>query len=315
MRERKPVVYRLNQFLARCGAASRRKAEEFILARLVTVNGEVADHPSLHVDPHHDVVRLKGHVLHFEDALTLIVHKPKGVICSRSDPEGRKTLFDLLPKKVANTSLQTVGRLDFDSSGLMILTNDGLLHRLFEHPSGGIERVYQVKAKGELESSRTKALLEGVQLEDGMGRAARVEMLRFSGGISRFLITLQEGRNREVRRMCAAVGLEVLDLRRISYGPFVLGSLAPGAWRETTLEEDQALIRMRSKGKKKDPNGRVNSAVVHPPKRRPSTPRSVGKVRSTGNARPERSAPSAKPGIGIRGKAHKTGSTHGRPRK
>jgi 23S rRNA pseudouridine2605 synthase len=247
----KPEVYRLNQFLARCGAASRRKAEELILSRLVTINGQTADHPGIHVDPQQDVVRLRGRVLHIDEPLTLIVHKPKGVICSRSDPEGRKTLYDLLPKKMSNTSLQSVGRLDFDSSGLMVLTNDGLLHRLLEHPSSGIERVYQVKAKGELESTRARALLNGVELEDGMGRVTGVEMLRFSGGISRFLVTLQEGRNREVRRLCAAVGLEVLDLRRLSYGPFTLGSLATGAWRETTLEEDRVLIRMRTKAHKK----------------------------------------------------------------
>lgn len=250
MRE-KSMGYRLNQFLAHCGAASRRKAEELILARLVTINGRVADHPSVRVDPQRDVVRLRGRILHIESPLTLIVHKPKGVICSRSDPEGRKTLFDLLPGKLAKSSLQSVGRLDFDSSGLMILTNDGQLHRLLEHPSSSIERVYQVKAKGELDPSRIKTLLSGVKLEDGMGTALRVEPLRFSGGISRFLITLQEGRNREVRRLCAAVGLDVLDLRRIAYGPFTLGSLPSGVWRETTLEEDRILIRLKSNARRR----------------------------------------------------------------
>ena len=267
MRE-KSEIYRLNQFLAHCGAASRRKAEELILARLVTINGQVADHPSARVDPQRDIVRLRGRILRMEEPLTLIVHKPKGVICSRSDPEGRKTLFDLLPGKLAKSSLQSVGRLDFDSSGLMILTNDGQLHRLLEHPSSNIERVYQVKAKGELEASRIRALLSGVDLEDGTGKALKVELLRFSGGISRFLMTLQEGRNREVRRLCAAVGLEVLDLRRISYGPFTLGSLLSGAWRETTLEEDRILYRFKSSARRKstkstqldiNDNGRKNT--------------------------------------------------------
>lgn len=252
--------YRLNQFLAHCGVASRRKAEELIQARLVTVNGQVADHPGTQIDPRIDVVKLRGRVLHMEDMLTVVVHKPKGVICSRSDPEGRKTLYDLLPRKmVAHSSLQSVGRLDFDSSGLMVLTNDGVLHRLLEHPSSGIERVYQVKAKGELDSTRTRALLAGVNLEDGVARASGVEILRFSGGISRFLIKLQEGRNREVRRLCAAVGLEVLDLRRLSYGPFVLGTLPSGAWRETTLDEDRILFKMRGKALKKAAAARSES--------------------------------------------------------
>ncbi len=274
-----PEVYRLNQFLAHCGAASRRKAEELILARLVTINGQVAEHPSIRVDPKQDVVRLRGRILHLEEPLTIIVHKPKGVICSRSDPEGRKTLFDLLPRKLAKSSLQTVGRLDFDSSGLMILTNDGHLHRLLEHPSTGIERVYQVRVRGEMDLSRIKALLNGVELEEGMGRALRVELLRFSGGISRFLITLEEGRNREVRRLCAAVGLEVLDLRRLAYGPFTLGSLPSGTWRETTLEEDRILFRMRAKAKK-NAEAKKETPRVQPVKTTMPSSNPTGRIRS-----------------------------------
>lgn len=246
---RKPETFRLNQYLAKCGVASRRKAEDLIAGHQITINGEPAGHPGIQVDPDRDVVRVHGKILKPPSPLTLILHKPKGVICTRSDPQGRKTIFDLLPNRLIKGGLQSVGRLDFDSSGLMILTTDGLLHRILEHPSSTIERVYQVKARGTLDDHGAKALLAGVKLEDGAAKAQKVESVRVSGGISRFEITLLEGRNREVRRLCAAVGLSVLDLRRIRYGPIELGLLPSGRWREPLIRENEIFEIMKKRGR------------------------------------------------------------------
>jgi len=236
--------FRLNQFLSRCGAASRRKADDLIASGAVKVNGVVAAHPGMRVDPSLDKVQLEGKTLHLARRVTLVFHKPKGTLCARSDPRRRKTIYDVLPHEIASLPVQSVGRLDFDSSGLLILTSDGDLHRLLEHPSSNIERIYQVKARGELDSIRQTQLLEGVELEDGPARAARVEVIRVSNGISVFRVSLFEGRNREVRRMCQAVGLEVLELKRVEYGPFRLGNLLPGQWRDLTSAEQHALDRL-----------------------------------------------------------------------
>lgn len=241
---------RLNQFLSRCGVASRRKADDLIVTGKVKVNGVATTHPGLRVDPSLDKVLLDGKPIHLARLVTLVFHKPKGTLCSRSDPRNRKTIYDVLPKDLSALPVQSVGRLDFDSSGLLILTSDGDLHRLLEHPSSGIERVYQVKARGELDTQKQTRLIQGVELEDGPARAARIESLRVSGGISVFRVSLFEGRNREVRRMCQAVGLEVLELKRTEYGPFRLGNLLPGQCRNlspTELCAVQALENTQNK--------------------------------------------------------------------
>ena len=233
----KKDTYRLNQFLSRCGTASRRKAEELILSGEVTVNQQVADHPGIQIDPHKDLVQVRGKTIGLAPGTTLILHKPKGVICTRSDPGNRKTIYDLLPRRLGVTGIQSIGRLDFDSSGLLILTNDGDLHSAMEHPSHEIERVYLVKARGILDRATKRRFLDGVDLEDGPARALGVKVLRVSGGVTRLELTLAEGRNREVRRLCEAVGLAVLDLKRIRFGAIHLDQLPPGKWRDPTSRE------------------------------------------------------------------------------
>lgn len=230
--------FRLNQFIARSGVASRRKAEDLISAGVVTVNGKTACHPGMRIDPAQDEVRLHGKLLQPSAPITLVMHKPKGVLCTRSDPEGRATIYGLLPHRYLKMGIQSVGRLDFDSTGLLILTTDGDLHRRLEHPSSGIERVYRVKARGILDGERVRKMTHGIQLEDGLARAEKVEGLRVSGGISRFQLTLCEGRNREARRLCAALGLEVLDLKRIRFGSVTLGQLPTGEYRQPYREEE-----------------------------------------------------------------------------
>ncbi|MCA9440495.1 MAG: rRNA pseudouridine synthase [Candidatus Omnitrophica bacterium] len=243
-------TYRLNQYLARCGVASRRKAEELILGGEVTVNGKLADHPGIQVTPYEDTVRLRGKLVALTPDITLIMHKPKGVLCSRDDGTGRKTVFDLLPKKYVQAGVQSIGRLDFDSSGLMILTNRGELHQRMEHPSGRVFRVYQVKARGIMNHERKEGLLKGVRLREGIAKAERIEVEKISSDISRFKLTLAEGKNREVRRMCEQVGIEVLDLKRIQYGQIFLGPLPSGKFREPFMEEKSFFEKILRKPKK-----------------------------------------------------------------
>ncbi len=242
-------TYRLNQYLARCGVASRRKAEELIAEGVITINGKLADHPGNQVTPYEDTVRLNGKLVGLTPDITLILNKPKGILCSRDDGTDRRTVYDLLPAKYSKAGVQSIGRLDFDSSGLLILTNDGDLHQRMEHPSGKVFRVYQVKARGILNTERKESLLKGVRLREGVTRAERIEVDKISSDISRFKMTLAEGKNREVRRLCEQVGLDVLDLKRIQYGKVLLGPLPSGRFREPFFEEKSFFKKILSKPK------------------------------------------------------------------
>lgn len=246
------TTYRLNQFLSRCGVASRRKAEELIAEGKVLINGVKADHPGIQVDPEKDVVRVRGRTLKPAASQVFILYKPKGVMCTKSDPEGRKTIYDLLPHRTVRQGLNSVGRLDFESSGVIVLTTDGDIHGFLEHPSSNIARIYRVKARGILTEAQQQRLLKGVRLFDGIAKAEKIEAVELGPGISRFTLHLLEGRNREVRRMCEEVGVQVLDLKRIQYGPFELGPLPSGRWRPAFIEELKLLEKMRrSKARKK----------------------------------------------------------------
>ena len=241
------TVYRLNQYLARCGIASRRGAEDLIAEGVVSINGGKADHPGFKVVAGEDRVTVRGTAVHPPGTQTLILYKPKGVVCTRKDPEGRRTVFDLLPSRMGKRGIQTIGRLDYNSSGSLILTNEGDLHRFLEHPSSEIPRVYEIKAKGKLDDGKIKKLLSGIALEDGIGQADKVEKGRYSSDITRFTLTLHEGRNREVRRLCEAVGLTVLDLKRTRYGPIELAGLPSGKWRDLLQAEAKALKKLMKK--------------------------------------------------------------------
>jgi 23S rRNA pseudouridine2605 synthase len=247
------TTYRLNQYLARCGIASRRKAEELIAQGAVTLNGKAANHPGVQVVPYEDTVCLNGKKVTLPADITLILNKPKGVLCSREDGTDRKTVYDLLPKKYDKAGIQSVGRLDYDSSGLLILTNHGGLHQKLEHPSGNVFRVYQVKARGILNHEKRELLVKGIQFREGLAKAERIELDKISSDISRFKMTLAEGKNREVRRLCDEVGLEVLDLKRIQYGAVVLGTHPPGKYREPYFEEKSFFAKLLRKPKKSPP--------------------------------------------------------------
>jgi len=225
---------RLQKVLARVGRGSRRACEELIAAGRVTVNGEVAA-LGRRVDPDRDQVAVDGvRVSVRPDHVYYLLNKPAGVITTASDPRGRPTVLSLVP---SSPRVFPVGRLDAGTEGLLLLTNDGdLAHRL-AHPSFGIEKEYLAEVEGRASAAALRRLRQGVELEEGMTAPAKVTVIPPAG----LRITIHEGRKRQVRRMCDAVGLPVLRLVRTRIGPLADRRLPPGSWRELTRDEVRAL--------------------------------------------------------------------------
>lgn len=232
---KKIVKERLQKILAQAGVASRRKAEEMILEGRVTINGRVAELGEK-ADPARDLIKVGRKIINRpEPKIYIAFNKPRGVITSTHDPEGRKTVLDYF--KGVKFRVFPVGRLDYHSEGLLILTNDGALAASLTHPSSKVNKVYHVKIRGELKDSEIARLRRGIRLEDGMTGPAKVRRIRGAGGNAWIEISISEGRNRQVRRMFQAVGHLVQRLRRVQVGPLQLGSLKAGESRVITKEE------------------------------------------------------------------------------
>lgn len=224
--------------LARAGFGSRRANEVLIEAGRVTVNGEVAA-LGRRVDASIDRVEVDGiPVVVRDDVVYYLLNKPRRVVTTSHDPQGRTTVLDLVP---AEPRVFPVGRLDFDTEGLLILTNDGdLAHRL-THPSRGVEKEYLVEVDGVPTRGALRSLREGVELDDGMTAPARVRLAESRSGVAAVQLVIHEGRNRQVRRMLDAVGHPVRRLVRTRIGPVADRGLAPGAWRDLTRAEVRGL--------------------------------------------------------------------------
>lgn len=233
---------RLQKFLSQAGIASRRASEDLIRAGRVSVNGTTITELGTRVDPDNDRVEVDGSLVTQAPSVWVALHKPPGYVVSRHDPQGRPTVYDLLPKEFAG--LFHVGRLDFESEGLLLMTNDGdTTHRLL-HPSYEMDRVYDVGVRGRLTDEEIDQLLKGVELEDGPARAIAVKRRPSPGPrIDRLLVTMQEGRKRVVRRLFDAIGHPVRRLIRRRFGPIELGSIRPGTWRKLSPREVTALRR------------------------------------------------------------------------
>ncbi len=238
--EQRVVPMRVQKFLARAGVASRRGSEDLITAGRVGVNGTVVTGLGSKVDPAIDVVTVDGREVRLADvAVYLALNKPAGVISTMNDPQGRPTVASLVPI-TDNPGLFPVGRLDQDTTGLLLFTTDGeLSHRLL-HPRWKVEKTYRVRVDGCLSDSEVEPLRAGVDLDDGPTQPATVE-IRDAGETSEAVITIREGRKRQVRRMFSVVGHPVLELHRVSFGPVELGALGEGQVRALTGTELRAL--------------------------------------------------------------------------
>ena len=223
---------RLNAFLARAGVASRRRADELIRAGRVRVNGEAGQLNT--VVGRRDVVEVDGRRVERQALAYVLLHKPAGVVTTASDPHGRRTVVDLVP---AEPRIVPVGRLDADTTGALLLTNDGdLAHRL-AHPRYGVPKVYEAEVEGEPSSEALARLRSGVELDDGLTAPAGAQLL----ARDRVELTLHEGRKHQVKRMCEAVGHPVRALHRTRYAGLDLAGLGPGESRSLTADEIAAL--------------------------------------------------------------------------
>src|SRR5438105_8381438 len=226
---------RLNKLLAHAGLGSRRYCETLISAGRVLINGHVVRDLATKVDPEKQRVAVDGEPVRTERPAYWLVNKPRGYLCTNRDPARRPLVIDLVPQ--VSQRVYTVGRLDEDSEGLLLLTNDGDLANRLMHPRFGVEKTYQVRVAGVPTPENLRQLLHGVWLSEGHVRAKQVKRERKQGGSTWLRIVLNEGKNREVRRMLARLGHKVLRLRRIGLGPLTLGSLPAGKARRLSGPE------------------------------------------------------------------------------
>jgi 23S rRNA pseudouridine2605 synthase len=244
---------RLQKILSMAGLASRRAAETMITDGRVAVNGKVVTELGTKADPDADRITLDGKpVAISRKRIYLVLNKPAGYVTTLSDPDGRPVVTELV--KNVKERLFPVGRLDFNTEGLLLMTNDGEWANRLAHPSHEVEKEYLVKIRGDLGPEKIARLTEGVQLEDGWTAPAKVEIVRVLEKNVWFTITIHEGRYRQVRRMCEALGLPLVKLKRVRYGNILLGELKAGEYRLLEPSEAKRL------------------AAVEAPQKAPSTP-------------------------------------------
>ena len=236
----RPTGDRLQKALAHAGLGSRRAMEELIADGRVTVNGRVAE-LGQRVDPRKDLVEVDGsRVPLAPDLVYYLLNKPPGVVVSADDERGRRTVYDLVD---AAERIWAVGRLDIESEGALLMTNDGDLTERLTHPRYAVPKTYLAWVKGRPDSKALRTLARGVELDDGRTSPAEVDLVETAGGASLVELTITEGRNRQVRRMMDAVGHPVMRLARTSIGPLGLGHLRPGSARRLSPFEVQALYK------------------------------------------------------------------------
>ncbi|MEW6521986.1 MAG: pseudouridine synthase [Bacillota bacterium] len=233
---------RLHKIMAQAGLGSRRHCEDIISQGRVKVNGHVVSRPGTQADPELDEIRVDGVLLQEvpRHKTYIMLHKPGGYLTSRRDPRGRRVVMDLLPP--LEHPVYPVGRLDYDASGLLLMTNDGDLAFALTHPSREVPKTYLVDVTGHPSRPALTALRRGVTLADGPTAPARVRVVEELENATVLSITIHEGRKHQVKRMCRAVGHEVVRLKRVRLGPLNLGELNPGQWRHLAPREVERLL-------------------------------------------------------------------------
>ncbi len=226
---------RLNKFLSSCGVASRRKCDEIIASGLVTVNGKVVSELGVSVDESKDRIVYNGKILTLPNEFVYLkLNKPKGYVCTAKDDRGRKTIFDLID---SDARLFSVGRLDYDTEGLLLLTNDGEFANLITHPKFHFEKEYIVTVAGQVKEGDLAVLRKGVVIDGNRMPTAKVKMLGFDGMWSKLSVVIDEGQNHQVRRMFQAIGREIRLLKRVRIGNVHLGGLTRGKTKPMTQDE------------------------------------------------------------------------------
>ncbi len=235
---------RLNKYLASCGVASRRESEKLILDGRVKVNGKVVKELGTQVNENNDRVSVDGNLVKpVLDYSYIMMYKPKGCVTTMKDDKGRKTVYSYL-EDLNIPHLVPVGRLDYDTEGLLLLTNDGELVHALTHPSHEVPKTYVVKVEGEVPEHKLAQLRKGVEIDGVKTAKAKIKLVEFKDNISRFEMTIHEGRNRQIRKMFEAVGEEVIFLKRISVGNVRLGGLARGTYRYLNDDEIEYLKKL-----------------------------------------------------------------------
>ena len=262
-------LVRLQKIIAGSGISSRRKAEDFIRQGLVTVNGKTVMTLGTKVDPLHDHIKVNGrHLKSKLPDMFVMLNKPVGILSTLHDPDGRPTIKQLIPKP--SLRLFPVGRLDIDSEGLLLLTNNGDIAQACLHPTHHVPKTYLVKVKGVLEDAEVQQLRRGVQLDDGKTAPAKIKKAGKAQANSWIEITIHEGRKHQVKRMFEHVGHPVIRLKRIQFGPLHLGKLLPGKTRYLTDNEANDLRHLLSTSGTSSPK----TTKVSKPMPTPSTQRS-----------------------------------------
>jgi len=232
---------RLHKYIANCGYTSRRRAELLIQAGRVQVNGKVLTSLGTTIEPEKDVILVNGERIVPPPQLTIAFNKPAGVITSTHDTHDRLTVMDILPRSLRERGVLPAGRLDQDTEGLLVLTNDGDLAHRITHPRYETEKEYEAVVSGSPAREALSRLERGVRIEGELTAPARIASVKPEGGSTRVCIVIHEGKKRQVRRMFEAIGHDVIYLRRVRVGRLVLGDLPLGEWRELTPEDIEAL--------------------------------------------------------------------------
>jgi 23S rRNA pseudouridine2605 synthase len=235
------TTQRLNKYLANLGICSRRDVKALLKQQIITVNGERVKESGTRIDLNKDDIRLNGNRLKPPQLVYYLLHKPKEIVSTTKDEFGRKNVTSLIPTR---ERIYPVGRLDKDTTGLLILTNDGELTNHLTHPKYHVDKVYRLTVVGRVDGVQLKALRNGVLLNDGITAPAKVKIIKENYSQSVLEMTIHEGRNRQIRRMCETVGLRLLNLKRTTFGPIALEQLREGAFRKLTGKEIQQLKKL-----------------------------------------------------------------------